>query len=300
VRTKIRYSYRNSIKSSVSDELINTYVLRPAAGIIVWGLFYTPITPNQVTAASVIAGLAAAFVYAQGTPDALFAAGLLVTLKDLPDSADGQLARAKRQYSRIGRFLDSIGDFIVDAAIFGVLGWVLYRLERNPWLLVMAFLGFLGITFRVSYHVFYHSHYLHLQNTYENNRISEEVRGDDVKKGGWELMLQRLFQLLYGWQDRLVMRIDAWTAGICFRATSHDTFAQRDQRFLRRWYSDFTGLRLSGLLGFGTELCALTVCSLFNILKTYLYINLFLMNGVLIACVIYRRAILFPKLQRGG
>jgi phosphatidylglycerophosphate synthase len=300
VRTKIRYSYRNSIKSSVSDELINTYLLRPAAGLIVWALFYTPITPNQVTFASIIAGFAAALVYAQGTPDALFAAGLLVTLKDLLDSADGQLARAKRQYSRIGRFLDSIGDFIVDAAIFGVFGWLLYRLEGNPWMFLLAFLGFLGISFRVSYHVFYHAHYLHLQSTYANNRITEEVREEDVKKGGWELMLQRLFQLLYGWQDRLVMRIDAWTARIRLHTASCDSLIRRNQKFVRRWYSDLTGLRLSGFLGFGTELIILTICSLFNELETYLYINLFLMNGVLIACVIYRRAILFPRLQRGG
>jgi phosphatidylglycerophosphate synthase len=31
-------------------------------------------------------------------------AGLCMTLKDLLDSADGQLARAKQMYSRFGRF----------------------------------------------------------------------------------------------------------------------------------------------------------------------------------------------------
>jgi phosphatidylglycerophosphate synthase len=300
MRMKHRYSYRNSIKSSVSDELINTYLLRPAAGLIVWPLFYTPVTPNQVTVASVIAGLSAAFAYAQGTPKAFFAAGLLVTLKDLLDSADGQLARAKNQYSRIGRFLDSIGDFIVDAAIFGVLGWLLYRLEGNPWMLVLAFLGFLGISFRVSYHVFYHAHYLHLRNTYANNRITEEVREEDVKKGGWELQMQRLFQLLYGWQDRAVMRIDAWTARTRLRTALRKARTAKDRQFLKRWYSDLTGLRLSGFLGFGSELFVLTVCSLCNKLETYLYINLFLMNGILLSCVIYRRAILFPRIQCGG
>ena len=300
MRTKTRYSYRSSIKSPISDELINTYLLRPVAGLLVWPLYYTPVTPNQVTIASVVAGLAAAIVYAQGTPDAFIYAGLLVTLKDLLDSADGQLARAKRQYSRIGRFLDSIGDFVVDAAIFGVLGWLLFRSEGNPWMLILAFLGFLGISFRVSYHVFYHSHYLHLQNTYANNRITEEVREEDVQKAGLELLLQRLFQILYGWQDRWVMRIDAWTARMSSDATSQTDRMQKNRKFARRWYSDPTGLRLSGFLGFGTELCILTICSLFNKLETYLYINLFLMNGVLLACVIYRRAILYSKLQHGG
>ena len=48
------YSYRNSLKSDTSDEIINTYLLRPIAGIIVWVLYYTPITPNQVTIVSII------------------------------------------------------------------------------------------------------------------------------------------------------------------------------------------------------------------------------------------------------
>ena len=61
------YSYRNSIKSDKSDELINTYALRPIAGLIVWLLFDTPVTPNQVTLASIISGLAAALFYYQGT-----------------------------------------------------------------------------------------------------------------------------------------------------------------------------------------------------------------------------------------
>ena len=116
------YAYRSSLKSDFSDELINTYLLRPIAGLIVRLLYPTPVTPNQVTIASTVAGIVAAFFYLDGTPGAVVAAGLLVTLKDLLDSADGQLARAKGTYSRIGRFLDSIGDFVVDAAVFGAIG----------------------------------------------------------------------------------------------------------------------------------------------------------------------------------
>ena len=99
------YSYRSSLKSDKSDELINTYLLRPLAGLIVWVLYYTPITPNQVTIASIMAGFASAFFYAKGTPDAFVIAGLLVTVKDLLDSADGQLARAKEKFSRVGSCL---------------------------------------------------------------------------------------------------------------------------------------------------------------------------------------------------
>jgi phosphatidylglycerophosphate synthase len=282
------YSYRNSIKSDTSDELINTYLLRPIASLIVWALYNTPITPNQVTCLSIISGLLSAIFYVQGTATAFIVAGLLVTCKDILDSADGQLARAKQLQSRTGRFLDSIGDFAVDVAVFGSIGWALYRLNNDWWMLVLAFLGLLGISLRVSFHVFYQVRFLHLQNQYSINRISEEVQEEDREKGGWELMLQRIFQIIYGWQDRLMLRIDGW----CFEKFSQRFLKDGQQdRSVREeaWYADTAALRISGLLGFGTELFLLVLCSMVNKLELYLYLNLFLMNGIALLCILYRR-----------
>ncbi len=62
------YSYSASTKSAVSDELINTYAIRPLAGLIVRVLYGTPLTPNGVTALSMVAGVCAAILYARGIP----------------------------------------------------------------------------------------------------------------------------------------------------------------------------------------------------------------------------------------
>lgn len=292
------YSYRDSLKSTVSDELINTYLLRPLAGLIVWLLYSTPVTPNQITIASIIVGLSAAIFYLQGTYNAIVFAGLLITLKDLLDSADGQLARARQQYSRVGRFLDSIGDFVVDVAVFGAIGWVVYRLRENGWMLVFALLGLMGITLRVSYHVFYHTSYLHVHDMYSNNRITEEVRKEDLIRGGLELVLQRIFQFIYGWQDRLIARLDTWSAGSTFFRAPDVGLKGHTEEFMHQWYSDIVALRLSGLLGFGTEFFLLMLCSVFNKLELYLTINIFFMNGVFLICILYRRYILFNRLQQ--
>jgi phosphatidylglycerophosphate synthase len=299
------YSYRASVKSDVSDELINSYVLRPLAGCIVWALYDTPVTPNQVTILSTIAGCIAAVFYIQGTPEACILAGLCVTLKDILDSADGQLARAKQQFSRIGRFLDSIGDFVVNIAVFGAIGWTLFRVSGDWQMLVLAVLGCIGISLRVSYHVFYQVQYLHLQNEYLNNRTSEEIQEEDVRRGGRELILQQIFQMIYGWQDRLVLRIDRWNRGESFRKLPVDVLADpleeitlvNDRRW-RDWYSDVIGLRISGLLGFGTELFLLMICSVLNNLELYLFLNIFLMNGILLSSIFYRRFILAKHLSK--
>jgi CDP-alcohol phosphatidyltransferase len=298
------YSYRKSLKSDISDELINTYLLRPIAGLIVWVLYNTPVTPNQVTLASTIAGLVAAFFYLKGTPEAFIVAGLLITLKDLLDSADGQLARAKQQYSRVGRFLDSIGDFVVDAAVFSAIGWILYQSGGHWWMLLLALLGLAGISFRVSYHVFYQVNFLHLQKKFANNRTSEEIREEDLKKGGVDLVLQRIFQCIYGWQDRLIERVDRWSYGGDFRRShkneprdpSENSSPEPCQKG-QEWYSDIISLRISGLLGFGTEFFLLMLCSVSNRLELYLYLNIILMNGILLLCFLYRRFVLLRDLQ---
>jgi len=273
-------SYTTSVKSDVSDELINTWLLRPIAHQFVRVLYPTRVTPNHVTVASIIAGFASAAVFALGGPLWYPLAGLLVTLKDLLDSADGQLARAKQMYSRFGRFLDSVGDIAVNLAVFGAMSYSLYR--ETGWLPVFLIgaLGFLGISLRVSYHVFYQTSYLHMKRVYEVNRVTEEIKTEDMLADPRTQAMQRLFLLLYGWQDRLMVRIDTWS-----KKGAHDPR-------LDIWYGDRTALRLSGFLGLGTELFVLMVFSLFRQLDLYLAVNVLGLNAVWAVCIVYRKAFL--------
>jgi phosphatidylglycerophosphate synthase len=279
--TPRQYSYDLSVKSDVSDELINVYVSRPVAGVLVRALYHTSITPNQVTVAATLSGFTAAAFYFAADPTATVCAGAFVMLKDLLDSADGQLARAKQMYSRAGRFLDSIGDFLVNLSLFAAIGSVLAISSGNVLYLAFAAIGFLCVTLRVSYHVYYQTSFLHLRQLYPTNRITEEIREEDLLKDRQTLLLQHFFQLLYGWQDRFIVKIDTWCRG-------YSPYVVQDPE----WYADRTGLRLSGFLGLGTELFLLTACSVMNQLTWYLYCNLGLMNGLWLASIWYRRRVL--------
>ena len=282
------YSYAASLKSSHSDELINTLLMRPAAGFAVRVLYPTSITPNQVTIASTIAGLVAAGLYLGGTHAFIALGGCCVTLKDLLDSADGQLARAKQMFSRRGRFLDSIGDFVVNVALFAAIGWVTARRGGGAWTWLLSAAGLLGILLRVSYHVFYHTSYLHSADAYRTNRTTEDIREEDLSGDPVALRLQKLFLVLYGWQDTLMARIDRWCAG--------GEIVLRDQR--QRWYGDPVGLRLSGGIGIATELFVLMLFSLFGALEGYLWWNLVAMNGMWGTSVLYRRVFLRKRVGR--
>jgi archaetidylinositol phosphate synthase len=119
---------------------------RPAREVVV-ALFFGPLAyglaralrplrvpPPAVILANAVAGLAAAFLLAHGE---LVAAALLLQLKTLLDNADGRLARLSGQVSRLGRFLDSDLDILVNLALFAALGAV----TDEPWLALAAFLA---------------------------------------------------------------------------------------------------------------------------------------------------------------
>jgi hypothetical protein len=276
------YSYAASIKSSVSDEFINTYLQRPIAGIVTHALYYTPITPNQVTVLSTLCGMAGGMLLAVSS-GLFFAAGILLYLKDIFDSADGQLARAKQMYSRRGRFLDSIGDFIVNVFLFGGVICAVHR-AGIPLIasIIVGVCGFLGVSLRVSYQVFYQTAYLHTEEQYLNNRLTEEIKENDLMQDRNTYRLQKIFLVLYGWQDRLMVQLDRW----CFNKRT------RDDESFHRWYGDRIALWLNGCFGMGTEFVALSLCLMFGSLTTYLYLSILLFNVLWISAFLYRRIFL--------
>ncbi len=72
----------------------------------------TPITPNHVTAAHTLLGVAAGAVITLGTPRAFVVAGLMFEVRAILDCFDGVVARAKGLSSPLGRALDQLGDTI--------------------------------------------------------------------------------------------------------------------------------------------------------------------------------------------
>ncbi len=103
---------------------INRYLNRPLASLLVRALFRTRVTPNQVTWAGFLIGLAGAALFLTGTRGGFLAGGLLAQLSSIVDCADGMLARARRQESEYGAALDIVldraGEFaLLASAAFG-------------------------------------------------------------------------------------------------------------------------------------------------------------------------------------
>ena len=83
------------------------------------------VTPNQVTVIAILLGLAAAFVASRGGYAALAIAGVMFWLNAILDCVDGELARLRFQYSKLGQWLDNLSDEVVDNAFPVAVGWAL-------------------------------------------------------------------------------------------------------------------------------------------------------------------------------
>jgi phosphatidylglycerophosphate synthase len=117
-------------------ELLLEAVFRPVARLLVPFLRWTRVSPPTVVLANAATGLVAAVALARG--DHLVAAALLQA-KTLLDNADGELARATGRVTLLGRYLDTLADLVVNAALFAALGQV-----TGQWPLAIA--AFVALT----------------------------------------------------------------------------------------------------------------------------------------------------------
>lgn len=105
-------SYRDSLKSMDTEEHIDLAFYRPIG--YMWACLAKKlgVTPNAITIASIFLGIGAGVMFYFNDLWLNVIGMLLLIWANSFDSADGQLARMTKQYSRIGRILDGLsGDF---------------------------------------------------------------------------------------------------------------------------------------------------------------------------------------------
>ncbi len=268
--------YQDSIKSKEGDEWLNRVLMRPLAWKIVQLLLHTNITPNQITLFSTLLGIIGAALLLQNTHQAFIIAGIFFFLKDLFDTADGQLARTKNIVSRRGRFYDSIGDFVVSLCVFGSLTFVVWKNTNQNIIVLLGVIAFVTSLLRTSYNVFYQTTYLHSKNKYLNNRILENILEEDVSGDVVALRLQKIFLVLYGWQDRTMVNIDRWC-----QANSKISAQQ--------FYDNKRAIFFTSFIGLATETFFLTCFSFCNAPEAYLYFNAFVLNGYWLFVILFRK-----------
>lgn len=117
-QNKEKSGFRASLKSMDTEEHIDLYFYRPIG--YAWALLAKKlgVTPNAITIASIFLGVGAGVCFYFNNIWWNLLGAFLLVWADSFDSADGQLARMTKQYSRIGRILDGLSGDLWFAAIY--------------------------------------------------------------------------------------------------------------------------------------------------------------------------------------
>ena len=261
-------------------------------------LYPLPITPTHITIISLIAGLVSVRFYMIDTSAGLMWGALFLYLKIFLDNVDGNLARVRGETSRLGRFLDSLTDFMVGFLVYLVLTLRLVDETNNSLYWYLGGLAFLSCLMQCSYFVYYLVKYTAISGTYLYNRVDEDITEEENEaydRGDLSMLvyfLHRAHILLYGWQDKTI----EW-----FDRLSKRLGSKKPQKLSEKnWYGDKVFLTLISPLCLCTNNMLLVFFSLADEIELGLWFIVIVGNACLLILQVWKIAKAKKNLVFGG
>ena len=229
-------------------------------------LQYTDFTAIHVTTMFIITGLIAIGFLLNGY---LITSAFFIILKSILDAADGELSRLKKNPSYVGRYYDSIADFLLNFC-FLLAFW---HISKGS--IIYMLIAFFGIQLQGTVYNYY---YVILRNSVEGDTTSRVIENTKPKalKGESQSrvnLFYKIYNILY----------------ICFDKSMYymDENARYSQPF-PKWF-----MTLISLYGLGFQLLLMSLMLVFE-LQSFV-IPFFIGYSVLIIVFIYiRKLILKP------
>ncbi len=139
------------------DGWTSTHLNRHLSLAVTRVLVRTGLRPNQLSVAILFIGIASGLVAARGTDASLLVGAALLQTQSVLDGCDGELSRLTFRGSKLGEWLDTVGDDVSNYGFFAGASYGLYRLtERTPYLAVGAVILACGVfTSAVEYRYLY-------------------------------------------------------------------------------------------------------------------------------------------------
>ena len=174
---------------------------RPVGHWIASQLKSTFFTPIHVTTMFIIAGIIAIVLMIN---EYFITAAFFIILKSILDAADGELSRLKNTPSYVGRYYDSIADFILNFS-FLLTFWYITDIS-----IVYMFIAFFGIQLQGTVYNYY---YVILRNSVQGDSTSRifEDSAPKALKGESQHMVNifyKIYDVLYISFDKVMYFMD--------------------------------------------------------------------------------------------
>ena len=174
---------------------------RPVGHWIACQLKSTFFTPIHVTTMFIIAGIIAIVLMIN---EYFITAAFFIILKSILDAADGELSRLKNTPSYVGRYYDSIADFLLNFS-FLLTFWYITDIS-----IVYMFIAFFGIQLQGTVYNYY---YVILRNSVQGDSTSRifEDSAPKALKGESQHMVNifyKIYDVLYISFDKIMYFMD--------------------------------------------------------------------------------------------
>ncbi len=244
-------------------------LVRPLGAIIARGARALRMTPNQLTIAKTIIGMAGGALLFREQPG-LFPVALFY-LSAVFDSSDGQLARMTGQFTELGRVLDGLGDYLGHAAIYiAIAAGVVHRGGDSS---IFAWMLLAGIANGIQSQMYDYHRAVYIK-TVEEGRAPEN---HPARVPSWINWLYRGYSMM---QRYLIGRDADVEAALAARSVAGQIREEDRARYRECFYRS---VRCWNLFGSNTRFLAIAVLLWFHRVDLFFAFILVPMNLVLAA-----------------
>jgi hypothetical protein len=274
--------YKASLKSFDVEEILDLLIYRPLSFLFVKLIYPTNLTPNQISVISMFFGLGSGMLFYFGEYQFIIAGGISIFISNVLDCADGQLARLKKNGTKVGRIIDGFIDYVTGASIFFGMGFALHHITGNA--LFSWGLATLGGFSRVMQNMFFdYYRNMYLQYVYNKvNDVNDEITEFTEEK-------ERLKTVKGKFTDKMLVNIYLKYCNLQKNSTKHveldvtpDVYKQKNKLMLRLW----------SWIGSTTHLTLTIIFCFVNRLDIYLLVTIIAGNIIFLILLLVQKSII--------
>jgi len=274
--------FKQSLKTVDSEEILDLLIFRPISFVFVKIIYNTNITPNQISIVALMFGILSGVLYGFGTYNFFLLASASFFICNTLDCMDGQLARLKKNGTKIGRVIDGFIDYITSISVFLGIGIAMSHITGDffySWALTIA----AGISKALQNMFFDNYRNMYLEYVYNKaSSVDEEIeeyseekeRLKKIKGKHFEKFLISVYLAYSHFQKNSTKHIDL--------NVSPDEYMKHNKLLLRLW----------SWLGSTTHMVVLIIFSIMNRIDLYLIVTVTLGNVMFLILLLWQKAVL--------
>ena len=274
--------FKQSLKTVDSEEILDLIIFRPISFVLVKLIYNTNITPNQISIVALFFGILTGVLYGFGTHPFFILASASFFLCNTLDCMDGQLARLKKNGTRIGRVIDGFIDYITSISVFLGLGIAMTYITGNglySWTLTIL----AGISKALQNMFFDHYRNMYLEYVYKKassleDEIIEYTEEQENLKNVKGKYLEKFLISVYLSYSKFQKNTSSYEQ----LNVSSELYKKKNKLLLRLW----------SWIGSTTHMVVLIIFSVLNRIDVYLIITVTAGNIIFIILWLWQRNVI--------